>query len=301
MTRRRCSAERRRESVGGWLTHFVGSHRAVKGCCRAIALVLLAGCAAPDWRVPPPPAGATQADLDRCRPVATAASQKATERGGGGLGIGGAAAAGPAGLIVAPFIGAAAGFAQAVENAKPAGAAYETAMATYVAPVVLERKLGPDSPEVAAAYGAAAALLAANGSPSEALVASERSVAIEERVHGPEHRDTVRALEAHADLLRQLGQIGAADQAQARARLVRQQRWPRLSPAAADLGAVSVDRSVETEIQIMNPGSVPLVFDSISATDPAWSGISGPVPYRCPSAAPAPSWSGSCRGCRRPS
>ena len=114
------------------------------------------------------------------------------------------------------------------------------------------------------------------------MAASERAVAIEEKAHGPEHRDTVRTLEAYARLLRRFGQPAAADQAEARVRLVREQRWPRLSPAAIDLGAAPIDRPTEADIQIVNPATAPLVLDSVSTTAPTWSvelgSCAAPVP-----------------------
>src|SRR5947207_15232781 len=97
-----------------------------------------------------------------------------------------------------PFVAVGAGFSDAIKHAKPAWRAYELAMAICVAPALLERKLGPDHPDVAATYRGVAELFAALDYAQSALAASERTVAIEERALGPEHRDTVRALDSHA-------------------------------------------------------------------------------------------------------
>jgi formylglycine-generating enzyme len=256
------------------------------------ALALLGGCATPGWRIPPPPSDATKADLDRCEPVATAASQKATTQSGGRTGPGeavagfaAAASYDPRALVLVPalpFVGVGVGIAGAVKDAKPAWRAYEMAMATCVAPAILERRLGPDHPDVATAYRGVAELYAAIDYAQAALAASERAVAIDERALGSEHRDTVHALEGHALLLWRFGQPKAGDQAQARASLVRDQRWPRFSSTDLDLGPAPVDQPTEREIQIVNPGSVNLVIDSVTTTDPAWSAELGtcatPVP-----------------------
>ena len=268
------------------------SRRATTAGSLIAALALLGGCATPGWRIPPPPSDATKADLDRCEPVATAASQKATTQSGGRTGPGEAVAGlataasyDPRALVllpVVPFVGVGVGIAGAVKDAKPAWRAYEMAMVTCVAPAVLERRLGPDHPDVATAYRGVAELYGALDYAQAALAASERAVAIDERALGPEHRDTVHALVTHATLLRRFGQPATGDQVQARASLVRDQRWPRLVPSDVDLGPAPVDQPTEAEIQIVNPGSVNLVIDGVTTTDPAWSAELGtcatPVP-----------------------
>src|SRR5207249_4114595 len=162
---------------------LLGPHWATRGMSLAIAAALLVGCATSGWRVPPPPAGATKADLDWCEPVAQAASQKATRRGGGGGGLGalGVVTVDPRAIVFLPFLAVGTGFSNAIKDAKPAWHAYELAMVTCLAPALLERKLGPDHPDVANAYRGAAELFAAINYAQAALAASERAVAIDER------------------------------------------------------------------------------------------------------------------------
>ena len=89
-------------------------------------------------------------------------------------------------------------------------------------------------------------------------------------VHGPGHRETGPDAGNPRPSPLACWDCPALPTGSRRARLVREQGWPRLPPTV-ELGVGPVDPPIETEIQIVNPGSVTLVLDALSTTEPVWS------------------------------
>ena len=198
-----------------------------------LATTILAACAG----APPPPPGppgvvVDEAERQRCEPVAEAAAKTAPAATSGFGGIG-ATGVIPLDVLILGALLVALPFQLASASSQKGKAERE-------------------------AYTAAMLTCLAPG--------------IAERTQGPEHRDTVRALDRYAVLLRRVGHVDTAVRIDRQAQAIRSERWPRLEPNPVEFPAAGeVWTTTQRGVRLTHPGARALLVQSVSASNPGWS------------------------------
>lgn len=228
-------------TAGGCGVGHLGIRRVVS--CGLMALLLTPACAAPG---PPatPLAAVGEGDRARCQRLADkteAGIQGASVWAGTATGAAAGSLPGAYGVaksntqstgadaIVAGAlfgamvaIGAGVGAIEAaVKKAGARSAAHDEAMEACLRPVILERELGPDHPEVARSLHALAFRYHRQAELAEAESLYARALAIQEKSLGPDAPEIATTLDDYARLLREIGRAPEAEELERRVRAIR--------------------------------------------------------------------------------